>query len=71
MTNIPTLGTCKILTASASGTPTPCVPATTAPSAKLNIDGVPVLLDFAKCICTVGGVVIVQDPGQSTIEVSG
>jgi hypothetical protein len=73
--NIKPFGTCKTLTSAASGVPTPCVPATVAPwvppSQKLIIGIFPALLDSAKCICTVGGVITVQDAGESTIDVSG
>jgi hypothetical protein len=74
MKNIMPFGTCKILTSMASGVPTPCVPATVAPwippSTKLILGIFPALLDTAKCICAIGGVVMVQDAGESDIEVS-
>ncbi len=67
--NIPPFGTCKTLTASASGVPTPCVPATTAPWAPGstsvcrfgNFNG---LLDSDKLMCTVGGTISITQPGQ-------
>ncbi len=71
--NIPTFGTCKILTAAASGTPTPCVPATVAPWLKgatspVNISGPLGLLDVDRLVCTVAAspCISVVDPGQTT-----
>lgn len=72
-TNIKPFGTCKTLTASASGVPTPCVPATVAPwtpgSATVKIGGFPALLDSDKLACTVGGMISVQKSMDQTTKV--
>lgn len=72
-TNIAPFGTCKTLTASASGVPTPCVPATVAPwspgSATVKIGGFPALLQTDKLACTVGGMISVQQAGEQTTQV--
>jgi hypothetical protein len=74
MVNIKPFGTCKTLTAAASGVPTPCVPATAAPwapgAAKTLIGNFPALLQTDKLTCTVGGVISVVSPGQTTTLVS-
>ena len=67
-TNIKPFGTCKTLTAAASGTPTPCVPATTQPwspgsSSICKIGGFPGLLSTDKLACTVGGMISITDAG--------
>lgn len=71
-TNIPTFGTCKILTSAASGTPTPCAPATPAPwvagaTSPVNIGGPLGLLDSDRLVCTVAAspCISVVDPGQT------
>lgn len=69
MANIMPFGTCKTLTAAASGTPTPCIPATVAPwipgsTSLVLINNFPALLDTDKLICTVGGTISIIDPGQ-------
>lgn len=70
--NIPTFGNCKILTAAASGTPTPCVPATVAPwvpgSPTVMVAGKPALTAMSKLQCTVGGTISITQPGQATIN---
>lgn len=68
-TNILPFGTCKTLTAAASGVATPCVPATAAPwlpgsSSLVLIANKPALLNTDKLMCTVGGVISITDPGQ-------
>ena len=74
VTNIPTFGTCKTLTAAASGVSTPCAPATAAPwspgASKTMVANQPALTDSSTCACTVGGTVSITDPGQGTIDVS-
>jgi hypothetical protein len=76
--NIKSFGMCKSLgnptvaaaTSAAQGalTPMPCVPATAAPWAppavQTIIGGFPGLLDSAKCACSFGGVVSVNQSGQ-------
>ena len=67
--NIMPFGTCKTLTASASGTPTSCVPATTLPwtpgsTSIVLIGSNPGLLDTDTLACTVGGAISVSNPGQ-------
>ena len=69
LANILPFGTCKTLTAAASGTPTPCVPATAAPwmpgsTSLVLIGNYPALLNSDKLACTVGGMISVTDPGQ-------
>lgn len=72
--NIPPFGTCKTLTASASGVPTPCVPATVAPWApgaiKTMIGGKPALTQSCKLMCSVGGMISITSPGQTTVDVT-
>ena len=64
--NIPTFGTCTGLTG-------PCVPATAMPWAPgaltVILDGQPALDNISTCICTVGGVVSVVNPGQATVQI--
>ncbi|MCH8804732.1 MAG: DUF4280 domain-containing protein [Planctomycetes bacterium] len=67
--NILPFGTCKTLTAAASGTPTPCVPATPArwtpgSTSTMLIGNYPALLSTDKLSCTVGGAISITDPGQ-------
>jgi hypothetical protein len=67
--NILPFGTCKTLTAAASGTPTPCVPATAAPwtpgsTSVVKIANQLALLSTDKLACTVGGMISITDPGQ-------
>ncbi len=69
--NIAPFGTCKTLTAAASGVPTPCVPATVAPwvpgsTSIVRIGNFPGLLDTDKLACTVGGMIAVSSAGQTT-----
>ena len=74
MKNIMPFGTCNILTASASGVPTPCVPATAAPwapgSVTVMIGNKPALNNTCKLICSIGGVINVVSPGQMTTSVA-
>lgn len=69
MTNILPFGTCNILTAAAAGVPTPCVPATAAPwapgSATVMVRGMPALNNSSKCICSIGGVISITNPGTT------
>lgn len=65
--NIPSFGTCNILTAAALGVPTPCVPATmpwVPGSVVQTINGLPVLTMPATCQCAIGGVITITEPGQ-------
>lgn len=67
--NIKPFGTCKTLTAAASGTPTPCVPATTLPwtpgsTSVVLIGNFNALLNTDKLACTVGGMISITDPAQ-------
>jgi hypothetical protein len=68
MANIKPFGTCKVLTAAASGVPTPCVPATTSPwmpgAIQTKIGNFAALLQSDKLICSVGGMISVVSPGQ-------
>ena len=67
--NIAPFGTCKLLTAAASGVATPCVPAPAGPwlpgsTSRVNIGTHPALLSSDILNCTVPGVISVADPGQ-------
>src|SRR5262245_37596847 len=69
--NIPPFGTCSVLTAVASGTPTPCVPAPAGPWApgsrsNVKIGNQLVLLASDKLTCTAAGVIAIVDPGQKS-----
>jgi hypothetical protein len=71
--NIPPFGTCGVLTAAASGTPTPCGPATAAPwtpgsKSNVKIGNQPALLATDKLICTVAGLITITDPGQKSTQ---
>jgi Domain of unknown function (DUF4280) len=67
--NLAPFGTCKILTAAASGVPTPCVPAPAGPwlpgwTSRVNIGKHPALPSSHILNCTVPGVISITDPGQ-------
>jgi hypothetical protein len=68
--NIMPFGTCNILTAAASGVPTPCVPATAAPwapgSPTVLVRGAPALNNASVCACSVGGVISISYPATTT-----
>jgi hypothetical protein len=70
--NIPPFGVCKVLTAAASGVPTPCAMIPTAPwapgSVVQTINGLPVLTAPATLVCGVGGVITIDEPGQEVEE---
>lgn len=74
MVNIPSFVTCKVLTAAASGVPTPCVPATAAPwspgSSSVMVGNKPALHDGCKLTCSIGGMISVTNAGQQTIDIS-
>jgi hypothetical protein len=67
-TNIPPFGTCKTLTASASGVPTPCAFAPVgmwAPGSMVKkINNIPVLTDSSVLTCGIGGVVTISNPNN-------
>lgn len=81
--NIPTFGMCRSLanptvaaaTSAALGvlTPMPCLPNTVAPwapgSPTVLIGGQPALNNSSKCMCMWGGVISINNPGQTTIQV--
>ena len=71
--NIPTFGTCSLLSALTSGAETTCVPVlvgTWLPGAtNCNIDGVPLLTETDTITCTYGGTIMVDDPGQISVTV--
>ncbi len=76
MCNSPSNPQVAAATAAALGvlTPQPCVPATTAPwtpgSTSTSVQaGLAVLSDSCQCMCTWGGTIQVQSPGQTDIEV--
>ena len=59
--NIMPFGTCSALTG-------PCAPATATPwtpgAVSVPLDGQPALDNISVCVCSVGGIVSVLDPGQ-------
>jgi hypothetical protein len=67
--NIPPFGTCNVLTAAASGVPTPCVPAIAAPwapgSPTVMVRNMPALNSTSKCTCTIGGMISITSPGST------
>jgi Domain of unknown function (DUF4280) len=71
--NIPPFGTCKTLTAAASGVPTPCVPATVPwvpGSPTVMVRGIPALNKSSTCICSIGGVISITDAGTTKESVA-
>ena len=74
MTNIMPFGTCTVLTAAASGVPTPCVPATAGPwapgSPTVMVRGQPALNNTSTCTCTIGGVITITNPGTTKESVA-
>ena len=83
LVNIPTFGVCQSLanptvasaTAAALGvlTPMPCIPMTAAPWAPgcptVLIGGKPALNNSSKCMCSWGGVISINVPGQFTASI--
>lgn len=75
MCNSPSNPTVAAATAAALGvlTPMPCVPVTTAPwvpgSPTVLIGNMPALNNSSKCICSWGGVISINVPGQFTVQV--
>ncbi len=83
MVNIMPFGTCSSManptvaaaTAAALGalTPMPCVPVTAAPwapgSPTVLIGNMPALNDSSKLMCTWGGVIQINNPGQTTVQI--
>ena len=83
MVNIMSFGPCSApanpaviaATAAALGTPTPapCIPATPAPwvpgAPTVLIANMPALDNTSKLMCIWGGVIQVQNPGQTTVEI--
>jgi Domain of unknown function (DUF4280) len=72
-TNVPPFGICSVLTAAASGVPTPCVPALPAPwtpgsASEVKIGNHLALLATATLKCSVPGVITVLDAGQKTTQ---
>lgn len=84
LVNIMPFGMCQSManptvaaaTAAAMGvlTPMPCVPTTVAPwtpsATKVKISNMPALLDNAKLVCSFGGSISINSPGQTNM-VSG
>jgi hypothetical protein len=72
--NIAPFGTCKVLTAAAAGTPTPCALAPAGPwepgaVSRVTIGKYLALLSTDVLKCAVPGVITITDPGQkSTTE---
>lgn len=84
MVNIKPFGMCQnpanptvaAATAAAMGvlTPMPCMPVVTAPwspPAQVKISGMPALINNAKCMCTWGGVISINFPGNTAQPTSG
>lgn len=83
MVNIMPFGTCSSManptvaaaTAAALGalTPMPCIPVTTVPWAPgaptVLIGNMPALNDSSKLMCTWGGVIQINNPGQTTVMI--
>ena len=83
MVNILPFGVCSSLanptvasaTAAALGvlTPMPCIPVTTAPwapgSPTVTVGGKPCLNNGSKCMCAYGGVIQIQNPGTTDVQV--
>jgi len=81
--NIPPFGMCSSIanpmvaaaTAAALGvlTPMPCIPVTVAPwvvgAPTVLINNFPALNNSAKCMCTWGGVISINMPGQFTVQI--
>lgn len=74
MKNVVPFGTCKILTAAASGVSTPCVPATAAPWAPgakvVKIGQFPALTDGCSLVCSIGGKISVKESMQKSVDIS-
>ena len=52
----------------ATGIPQPCVPSIVTPwvpPCLETVNGIPMLLDNCKCMCVFGGVITIENPGQS------
>lgn len=83
MVNIMTFGMCSSLanptvaaaTAAALGalTPMPCIPVIPAPwtpgSPTVLVGGKPCLNQTSKCMCAYGGVISIQNPGTTSVQV--
>jgi hypothetical protein len=71
LVNVPTFGTCNLLSAQTSGAETTCIPTlvgTWTPGAASHaIDGVPALTETDIITCSYGGTIMVEDPGQTTV----
>jgi uncharacterized Zn-binding protein involved in type VI secretion len=71
--NIPPFGVCSVLTAAASGTPTPCALAPAGPwlpgsTAQVKFGDLPALLSTDKLQCAIPGVISIVDPGQKKTD---
>jgi hypothetical protein len=67
--NIPPFGTCALLTAAASGTPTPCAMVPAGPwsvgsTTQVKLGDQLALLSTDKLTCGVGGLISIVNPGQ-------
>lgn len=83
MVNILPFGMCSSLanptvasaTAAALGvlTPMPCIPVTTAPwtpgSPTVTVGGKPCLNNSSQCMCVYGGIIQIQNPGTTDVQV--
>ncbi len=69
--NIPPFGTCSVLTAAASGVPTPCAMVPTGPwipgsTSIVRIGNFQALLSTDKLMCGIPGMISITYPGQVT-----
>ena len=72
MTNVPTFGTCALLTAAALGVSTPCVPVTVAPwtpgSTVKTVNNLAVLTAPSTLTCGIGGAITITDPANTIFQ---
>src|SRR5438067_699247 len=73
--NIPPFGTCAVLTAAASGTPTPCAMVPAGPwsvgsTTQVKVGDQLALLSTDKLTCGVGGVISIVEPGQQKTNIA-
>ena len=72
--NVMPFAICSILTATALGVPIPCAPATVAPwtlsAMRVMTGGQPTVAQISMTNCAIGGMVMVNMPGQMQVQVS-
>lgn len=72
-TNIPTFGTCLVLTAAANGVTTPCSPVTAAwlnTALTGSLSSIPIATTNSMCVCCIGGVITCSSPGKTLVSLS-